>query len=184
MTGKRVVVIGGGDTAMDCLRTSIREGAFSVKCLYRRDEENMPGSKKEYKNAKEEGAEFVFNASPKRVLVDEKGRVKGIEMIKTELTEKDESGRRRVREVPNSEFTVDADVVIFALGFDPVAPSFLTDNGIELNSWGGIVIKENYETTREKVFAGGDCFRGSDLVVTAAYDGREAAKAILEKYFK
>jgi len=184
VAGKRVVVIGGGDTAMDCLRTSIREGALSVKCLYRRDEENMPGSKKEYKNAKEEGAEFVFNASPKRVLVDEKGRVKGIEMIKTELTEKDESGRRRVREVPNSEFTVDADVVIFALGFDPAAPSFLKENGIELNDWGGIVVNDKYETTREGVFAGGDCFRGSDLVVTAAYDGREAAKAILEKYFK
>ncbi|NPA81248.1 MAG: glutamate synthase subunit beta [Epsilonproteobacteria bacterium] len=182
--GKDVVIIGGGDTAMDCIRTSIRENAKSVKCLYRRDEENMPGSKKEYKNALEEGAEFVFNVSPKRIIVDEKGRVKAIEMQRTELGERDESGRRRMRVIEGSEFVVDADVVIFALGFDPAVPSFLKENGIEVNDWGGIVIDENYETSKERVFSGGDCYRGSDLVVTAAYDGREAAKHIVEKYFK
>ncbi len=181
--GKRVVVIGGGDTAMDCIRTSIREKAASVKCLYRRDEENMPGSKKEYKNALEEGAEFIFNASPKRIIVDEKKRVKAIEMQKTKLGEKDESGRRRMMVVEGSEFTVDADIVIFALGFDPLVPKFLEENGIKTNEWGGIVVDESYETSKKRVFSGGDCYRGSDLVVTAAYDGREAAKNIIKKYF-
>ncbi len=182
--GKRVVVIGGGDTAMDCIRTSIREGAQSVKCLYRRDEENMPGSKKEYKNALEEGAEFIFNASPKKIVVDEQRRVKAIQMQKTKLGEKDESGRRRMQIIEGSDFTVDADVVIFALGFDPLVPKFLEENGIKTNEWGGIIVDENYETSKKRVFSGGDCYRGSDLVVTAAFDGREAAKHIIEKYFK
>ncbi len=182
--GKKVVVIGGGDTAMDCIRTSIRENAASVKCLYRRDEENMPGSKKEYKNALEEGAEFIFNASPLKILVNENKEVKAIEMQKTKLTQKDSTGRRRVQIIKNSEFTVDADIVIFALGFDPQNPSFLEENGIKTNSWGGIETNESYQTSNEKVFCGGDCYRGSDLVVTAAYDGKRAAKGIIDKFFK
>ena len=182
--GKRVVVIGGGDTAMDCIRTSIREGALSVKCLYRRDEENMPGSKKEYKNALEEGAEFIFNASPFKILVNEKQEAKAIQMQKTQLTQKDSLGRRSVQIIPNSEFSVDADVIIFALGFDPQTPSFLEENGIKTNEWGGIVTNDEYQTSNEKVFCGGDCYRGSDLVVTAAYDGKEAAKVIIDKFFK
>ena len=178
---KRVVVIGGGDTAMDCVRTSLREGAKSVTCLYRRDARNMPGSKKEYTNAKEEGVEFVFNASPKQVLVNDDGEVVGIEMLKTALGEPDESGRQRLKEIEGSEFRVDADVVVFSLGFNPVPFEFLSANGIETNEWGGIVIDENFETTTKGVYAGGDCRRGADLVVTAVYDGREAAKAIIRQ---
>ncbi|NPA50848.1 MAG: glutamate synthase subunit beta [Epsilonproteobacteria bacterium] len=179
---KNVVVIGGGDTAMDCVRTALREKAKSVKCLYRRDAYNMPGSKKEYLNAKEEGVEFEFYASPKRVIKDENNRVVAIEMIKTRLTEPDESGRRRVEEVKNSEFKVPADIVIFALGFEPQKYPFLSENGIETNKWGEIIVDENFETTKKGVYAGGDCQRGADLVVTAAKDGRDAAKAIVKSF--
>ena len=178
---KKVVVIGGGDTAMDCVRTSLREKARSVECLYRRDADNMPGSKKEYINAREEGVDFEFYASPKAVALDSNGNVIGIDMIKTELGEPDESGRQRVQEVEGTEFRVDADVVIFALGFDTVKFPFLADNGIELDKWNGIMVNDNYETSKEGVYAGGDCHRGADLVVTAALDGREAAKAIVKK---
>ena len=180
--GKRVVVIGGGDTAMDCVRTSLREQASSVKCLYRRDAHNMPGSKKEYINAKEEGVEFEFYCSPKEILKDENGAVIGVEMVKTRLGEPDTSGRQRVEEIPSSEFTVPADVVIFALGFDPVSYPFLSENGIETDKWNGIIVDENYETTKAGVYAGGDCHRGADLVVTAVRDGREAAKAMVKKF--
>jgi len=158
--GKNVVVIGGGDTAMDCIRTSLREKAASVKCLYRRDAINMPGSKKEFKNAREEGAEFIFNASPKEILLNSDGEVIGIEMLKTLLSQKDD----------DSEYRVDADVVIFALGFDQVNPEFLSENGVETNKWGEIIADENQECTKPFIFTGGDCFRGSDLVVTAAED--------------
>ena len=175
-----VVVIGGGDTAMDCVRTAKREGARSVRCLYRRDAYNMPGSQKEYKNAMEEGVDFHFHASPKQVLLDETGRAVGIEMVKTVLGAKDDSGRQRMEEVKGSEFIVNADVIVFALGFDPAVPSFLAENGIETNSWGGIVIDENYQTSTKGVYAGGDCFRGADLVVNAVFDGREAARAIIK----
>ncbi len=179
--GKNVVVIGGGDTAMDCVRTALREKAASVKCLYRRDAHNMPGSRKEYVNAKEEGVEFEFYAAPKEILKNEKGEVTAVEMVKTRLGEPDASGRQRVEEIPGSEFTVSADVVIFALGFDPVVFPFLAENGIETDKWGAIVTDEHYETTKAGVYAGGDCRRGADLVVTAVYDGREAARAIAEK---
>ncbi|MEJ2468113.1 MAG: FAD-dependent oxidoreductase, partial [Campylobacterales bacterium] len=179
-----VVVIGGGDTAMDCLRTAKREGAKNVRCLYRRDAHNMPGSQKEYKNAMEEGVDFQFQASPKQILLDENGRAVGVEMIKTVLGAKDESGRQRMEEVKGSEFTVNADVIILALGFDPSVPSFLAENGIETNAWGGIVIDENHQTSTAGIYAGGDCFRGADLVVNAVYDGREAARAIAKSLLK
>jgi len=179
-----VVVIGGGDTAMDCVRTAKREGARSVKCLYRRDAYNMPGSQKEYKNAMEEGVDFQFHASPKQVLLDENGRAVGIEMVKTVLGAKDESGRQRMEEVKGSDFTVNADVIIFALGFDPSVPSFLAENGIGTNGWGGIVIDENHETSTAGIYAGGDCYRGADLVVNAVYDGREAARSIVKSLLK
>jgi glutamate synthase (NADPH/NADH) small chain len=179
--GKRVVVIGGGDTAMDCTRTALREQAASVKCLYRRDAHNMPGSRKEYLNAKEEGVEFEFYCAPKEILRDENNAVIGVAMVKTRLGEPDEKGRQRVEEIPGSEFTVPADVVIFALGFDPIPYPFLAENGIETDQWGGILVDENYETTKPGVYAGGDCQRGADLVVTAARDGRDAAKAIVRK---
>lgn len=179
---KNVVVIGGGDTAMDCVRTAKREGAKSVTCLYRRDAHNMPGSQKEYKNAKEEGVDFTFYAAPKQILVNDTNEVVGIEMIKTALGQKDESGRARMEEVKGSEFKVNADVIIMSLGFDPLVPSYLAANGIETNSWGGITLNENFETSTSGVFAGGDCYRGADLVVRAAFDGREAARAIIKSF--
>jgi glutamate synthase (NADPH) small chain len=180
-----VVVVGGGDTAMDCVRTAKREGARSVTCLYRRDELNMPGSKKEFKNAMEEGVDFTFLASPKEIILDEKGNAIAIEYVKTKLGAKDESGRQRMEEVKDSKTRINANVVIMSLGFDPLVPSFLAENGIETNSWGGIIInEETYETTTAGIYAGGDCFRGADLVVTAALDGREAARSIVDSLLK
>ncbi len=179
---KKVVVIGGGDTAMDCVRTSLREKARTVKCLYRRDAKNMPGSKKEYINAKEEGVEFEFFSSPKSLVLNKKGEIKSINMIKTKLTNPDSSGRRKVEEIKGSEYNIKADIVIFALGFDSIEYPFFNENGIEVDKWGGIKVDKNYQTTKTGVYAGGDCHRGADLVVTAVYDGREAAKAIVESF--
>jgi glutamate synthase (NADPH/NADH) small chain len=178
---KNVVVIGGGDTAMDCIRTSLREGAMSVKCLYRRDETNMPGSKKEFKNAKEEGADFVFNVSPKDIVLDDSGNVIGITMQKTKLSEADKSGRQRVEIIEGSDYCIDTDIVIMALGFNNTKPKYISKNGIESGKWGEIIANQNQETSKEFVYAGGDCFRGSDLVVTAAQDGKIAAEAIVKK---
>jgi len=181
VSGKNVVVIGGGDTAMDCIRVSLREGAKSVKCLYRRDMINMPGSKKEFKNAKEEGCEFVYNVSPKEVLLNSNDEVIGIQMHKTSLSKRDDLGRQSVEIIANSEYREDADIIIFALGFDQVNPNFLSENGIETNKWGEILANENQECSKQFIFTGGDCFRGSDLVVTAAEDGKIAAKEISRK---
>lgn len=182
---KNVVVIGGGDTAMDCLRTAKREGAKSVTCLYRRDAHNMPGSQKEYKNAMEEGVDFTFFVSPKEIILNDKGNAVAVEVIKTSLGAKDESGRQKMEEVKGSEYRVNADVIIMSLGFDPEVPSFLAENGIDTNKWGGIIInEETHETTTSGIYAGGDCFRGADLVVTAAYDGREAARSIVKSLLK
>ncbi|RXJ87152.1 glutamate synthase subunit beta [Arcobacter sp. CECT 8985] len=176
---KNVVVIGGGDTAMDCVRTSVREKAKSVKCLYRRDEANMPGSKKEVVNAKEEGVEYIFNVSPKSVKV-ENGKAVAIELQKTTLSDPDESGRQKVQIIEGSEYFEEADVIIMALGFSPEAPAFLNHMNIETNSWGGIVIDDNFKTSNDKYYAGGDCRRGAHLAVTAAADGRDAAKEIIK----
>mgnify|MGYP003605674091 FL=1 len=176
---KRVVVIGGGDTAMDCVRTSVREGAETVKCLYRRDEANMPGSKKEVVNAKEEGVEFVFNVSPKSIKTSN-GLATGVELLETMMSEPDASGRQKVVIKDGSEFVEEADVVILALGFSPEVPAFLKELNVETNSWGGVVIDSSYKTSNKKVYAGGDCRRGAHLAVTAAVDGREAAKAIVK----
>lgn len=180
-----VVVIGGGDTAMDCLRTAKREGAKSVTCLYRRDAHNMPGSQKEYKNAMEEGVDFTFFVSPKEIILNDKGSAIAVEVIKTTLGAKDDSGRQKMEEIRGSEFRVNADVVIMSLGFDPEIPSFLAENGIETNKWGGIIINEDtHETKTAGIYAGGDCYRGADLVVSAAYDGREAARSIVKSLIK
>jgi glutamate synthase (NADPH/NADH) small chain len=178
VSDKSVVVIGGGDTAMDCVRTSVREGAKSVKCLYRRDEANMPGSKKEVVNSKEEGVEFLFNVSPKSI-VAQNGVATGVELLRTQMSEADESGRQRVSIIDGSEFVEEADIVIYALGFDQEVPAFLSGANIELDKWNGIKVNENYQTSNSKVFAGGDGVRGADLAVTAAADGREAAKCII-----
>lgn len=182
---KNVVVVGGGDTAMDCLRTAKREGAKSVTCLYRRDAHNMPGSQKEYKNAMEEGVDFTFFVSPKEIILNDKGSAVAVEVIKTTLGAKDESGRQKMEEIKGSEYRVNADIVIMSLGFDPEVPSFLAENGIGTNKWGGIIInEETHETTTAGIYAGGDCYRGADLVVTAAYDGREAARSIVKSLLK
>jgi len=175
---KNVVVIGGGDTAMDCVRTSVREKAKSVKCLYRRDEANMPGSKKEVVNAKEEGVEYVFNVSPKSIVVED-GKASGVELLTTSMSDPDASGRQKVVINDGSEYVEEADVVIMALGFSPEVPSFLKDLNVDTNSWGGIETS-SYQTSNAKVYAGGDCQRGAHLAVTAAADGREAAKTIVK----
>ena len=178
--GKNVVVIGGGDTAMDCLRTSLREGAKSVKCLYRRDKYNMPGSKKEFKNSREEGAIFTYNVSPKEIVINSNNEVIAIEMQKTMLSVKDAAGRASVEVIKGSEFRVEADIIIFALGFTASSPDFLAENGIEVNKYGNIEVDKNHETSKSGVYAGGDCKRGSDLVVTAAAEGKSAAEAIIK----
>ncbi len=181
---KNVVVVGGGDTAMDCVRTSLREGAQSVKCLYRRDAQNMPGSTKEYINAKEEGVNFEFYVSPKSLISNEHGDIVAVEMIKTKLGDPDASGRQSVEEISGSEYRVAADVIIFALGFDTVNYPFYASNGIETDKRGGIVIDQNYQTTKPGVYAGGDCHRGASLVVTAVLEGRDAAKAMVKSFIE
>jgi glutamate synthase (NADPH/NADH) small chain len=173
---KNILVVGGGDTAMDCLRTSVREGAKSVKCLYRRDEANMPGSKKEVINSKEEGVEFIFNVSP--VSIDDKG----ITLIKTEMTEADSSGRQSVKIVEGSEYHEVADIIIFALGFEQEVPAFLNDSSIELDKWNGINTNDKHQTSNAKIFAGGDSVRGANLAVRAAADGKNAAQMIVESF--
>lgn len=176
--GKRVAVLGGGDTAMDCLRTSIRSGASEAICLYRRDLDNMPGSRKEYKNATEEGARFQFLTNPVKILGDASGKVTGVRCVRMELGEPDAGGRRRPEPVPGSEFTVPAEIVLVAYGFDPVPLPPTATNEIEVNKWGGVILDENGMTTRPGVFAGGDAFRGPSLVSQAAHDGRRAAEGI------
>jgi glutamate synthase (NADPH) small chain len=177
---KKVVVIGGGDTAMDCVRTSVREGAETVKCLYRRDEANMPGSKKEVVNAKEEGVEFVFNVSPKSIKVENNIAV-AVELLETSMSEPDSSGRQKVVINEGSEYLEEADIIILALGFSPEVPSFLKDLNVETNSWGGIEINSKFQTSNKKVYAGGDCQRGAHLAVTAAADGRDAARIMIKE---
>jgi glutamate synthase (NADPH/NADH) small chain len=181
--GKRVVVIGGGDTAMDCVRTAIREGAQSVTCLYRRDALNMPGSSKEYHNAVEEGVTFLFQAAPQRLVVDEHGTLVGVDAIRTLLGAADAGGRQRVEELPGTEHCVPADVVIMALGFDVAGLPWLADAGIGLGRWGEVLVEPAVggRTSHPQVYAGGDCQRGADLAVTAAADGRRAALAIIDQ---
>ncbi|MCP4057500.1 MAG: FAD-dependent oxidoreductase [Pseudoalteromonas sp.] len=183
LKGKKVVVLGGGDTAMDCNRTAIRQGAESVICAYRRDEENMPGSIREVANAKEEGVEFLFNRQPVEIVGDDKG-VTGIKVVETELGEPDENGRRRPVVIEGSEQILPADAVVVAFGFQPSPAPWFEEFGIQLNSWKGVIAEEQqaykFQTTNEKVFAGGDMVRGSDLVVTAIWEGRQAAEGILD----
>lgn len=180
--GKRVVVLGGGDTAMDCVRTSVRQGATSVSCVYRRDEANMPGSRREVKNAREEGVEFLFNRQPIEIVGD--GKVEGIKVVETRLGEPDEKGRQRPESIAGSEAILDTDIVILAFGFKPSPADWLADFDVKLNDWGGVVAPEHqefaFQTTNPKIFAGGDMVRGSDLVVTAIWEGRQAAEGILD----
>jgi len=179
---KKVVVLGGGDTAMDCNRTAIRQGAKSVTCLYRRDEKNMPGSRREVKNAKEEGVIFNFNIQPIDILGNKK--VEGIKTVQTMLGEADHNGRRIPIPVPDSEKIYDADVVIVAFGFRASPAEWFDDFNIKTKKDGLVVAEENqefkFQTTNKKVFSGGDMVRGSDLVVTAIWEGREAGKSIIK----
>ena len=179
---KHVVVLGGGDTAMDCVRTAIRLEAASVKCAYRRDEDNMPGSRREVKNAREEGVEFLFNRQPVEIVGNE--AAEGVRLVETRLGTADARGRRRPEAVPGSEEVIAADVVVIAFGFRPNPPDWLLAAGVETHDDGRLRVGESgqlpYQTSNSKFFAGGDMVRGADLVVTAVFEGREAAKAMLE----
>ena len=176
--GKDIVVIGGGDTAMDCVRTSVRQKAKSVKCLYRRDKENMPGSAREVFNAEEEGVEFVWLSSPKEFKGTNKIEKLIIDQI--QLGEPDDSGRRKPEIKKGSEFEIKADMVIKALGFDPEDLPYLFEaKELQVTKWG--TLKTNFdtmETNLEGVFAAGDIVRGASLVVWAIKDGRDAAIAM------
>jgi glutamate synthase (NADPH/NADH) small chain len=182
VTGKNIVVLGGGDTAMDSVRTARRMGAARVVCAYRRDEENMPGSRREVKAAKEEGIEFLWLTNPIRFIGDETGSVKKIECNRMELGAPDASGRRSPIPVPNSNFELEADMVIIAFGFDP-SPVPMTDSRLKLTKWGSYDVDDNKMTSWPGVFAGGDGVRGADLLVTALKDGRDAAEGI-DRYLK
>ena len=181
--GKDVVVIGGGDTAMDCVRTSVRQKAKSVKCLYRRDKNNMPGSAREVLNAEEEGVEFVWLSSPKEFIG--KNKVEKLLVSKIELGEPDESGRRRPEVKDGSDFEIKADMVIKALGFDPEdLPKLFGSKDLFVTKWGTIKSDFNtMETNLKGVFAAGDIVRGASLVVWAIKDGRDAASSI-KKYLE
>lgn len=182
MAGKRVVVLGGGDTSMDCVRTAIRQGAASVTCSYRRDEENMPGSRRDYRNAKEEGVKFLFNRQPVEIVGH--GRVEGVRVVETRLGAPGPRGRRVAEPIPGTETVIPADAVIVAFGFEPSPPAWFEAHGIRLHPNGRVRVSAHprrpFQTTHEKVFAGGDMVRGSDLVVTAVFEGREAARGILD----
>ncbi|MCL4180923.1 MAG: NAD(P)-dependent oxidoreductase [Verrucomicrobia bacterium] len=179
VAGKRVVVLGGGDTAMDCLRTAVRCGARETLCVYRRDFDNMPGSRKEYQNALDEGARFMFLTNPVALLGNAAGEVQEVRCQRMELGEPDSGGRRKPRPVPNSEFTLPADLVLVAYGFDPVRfPGSSDLSQIKVNSWGAVVVDDNQMTSVPGVFAGGDLVRGPSLAVHAVRDARKAAAAI------
>jgi len=177
--GKRVVVIGGGDTAMDCVRTAVRQGATSVKCLYRRDRANMPGSQREVENAEEEGVEFVWLSAPKGFTGDDAAT--GVRVAKMRLGAPDASGRQSPEEIEGADYTEDADLVIKALGFEPEdLPKLWDTPGLEVTRWGTVKADfESKETSLEGVFAVGDIVRGASLVVWAIRDGRDAAEAIV-----
>ncbi|MBU2924094.1 FAD-dependent oxidoreductase [Colwellia sp. 4_MG-2023] len=181
---KKVVVLGGGDTAMDCVRTSIRQGATEVTCAYRRDEANMPGSPREVQNAKEEGVNFAFNIQPLDIAVDDQGKAIGVKFVKTELGAPDSNGRRNPEPIEGSEFVMEADAVVIAFGFLPSPPQWMIDAGVELDSRGRVLASDNsdfaLQTSKQNVFAGGDMVLGSDLVVTAIDQGRKAALGIMD----
>ena len=182
LKGKNVIVLGGGDTAMDCNRTAIRQGAKSVKCLYRRDEENMPGSKREVQNAKEEGVQFEFNIQP--IDINGADDVQGVKIVKTQLGEPDQNGRRVPIPIPGSEAVYEADAVIIAFGFRASPSNWFNDFEINTHKNGLVIAGEHqefqFQTSNKKIFSGGDMVRGSDLVVTAIWEGREAAKSIIK----
>jgi len=182
MKGKKVVVLGGGDTAMDCNRTAIRQQAAKVTCAYRRDEANMPGSRKEVTNAKEEGVDFLFNRQPVAIVGD--GKVEGIKVVSTKMGEPDENGRRRAEVVEGSEEIIPVDAVLVAFGFRPSPASWFEAQNVNIDDSGRVIAPEKgefpFQTSNPNIFAGGDMVRGSDLVVTAIAEGRDAAEGILD----
>ena len=182
LEGKRVVVLGGGDTGMDCIRTALRQGAESVTCTYRRDEHNMPGSRRDYKNSKEEGAEFFFNRQPIEIVAKD-GKVAGVKVVETRLGAPGPRGRRVAEVIPGTEQVIPADAVLVAFGFNPSPAEWFGQHDVAVQGNGRVRVSAAkttpFQTTNPKVFAGGDMVRGSDLVVTAVFEGREAAKGIL-----
>jgi glutamate synthase (NADPH/NADH) small chain len=181
---KKVVVLGGGDTAMDCVRTSIRHEATTVTCAYRRDEANMPGSPREVQNAKEEGVNFEFNLQPLDIIVNDQGITIGVKFVKTQLGAADTSGRRNPELIAGSEFIMAADAVVIAFGFLPSPPQWMIDAGVKLDSRGHVLAMDSsdfaLQTSKQNIFAGGDMVLGSDLVVTAVDQGQKAAMGILD----
>lgn len=182
--GKRVVVLGGGDTAMDCVRTSIRQQASSVLCAYRRDLQSMPGSRKEVEHAREEGVKFAFHLQPLEIVADASGQVTGVKFARTAWAEGETPA---LTLVPSSEFIMPADAVILAFGYQPSPPAWLAEYGVALKGSGLVVADETstthaMQTTNPKIFAGGDMVLGADLVVTAIAQGRAAAHGIMN-YF-
>jgi len=180
LEGKNVVILGGGDTGMDCNRTAIRQGAESVTCAYRRDEANMPGSRREVANSKEEGIRFLFNRQPVELLGDD--YVTGVKVVETALGKVGSDGRRRPEPIPGTEEVLPADAVVIAFGFRPDPPDWFDDFKVDTLQSGRVRVASlgayPFQTTNPKIFAGGDMVRGSDLVVTAVHEGREAAKGI------
>ncbi len=180
LAGKNVVILGGGDTGMDCNRTAIRQGATSVTCAYRRDEANMPGSRREVANSKEEGIRFLFNRQPIELLGD--NHVTGVKLVETRLGPAGSDGRRRPEPIPGTEEILPADAVVIAFGFRPDPPDWFREFEVDTLDSGRVRVASlgayPFQTTNPKIFAGGDMVRGSDLVVTAVHEGREAAKGI------
>ena len=181
LKGKTVMVLGGGDTAMDCNRTALRQGAKKVYCAYRRNESNMPGSKREVKNSKEEGVEFLWNMQPIEIIGNDK--VSAVKFVKTKLKKTDIRGREVPVIVPNSEKIIKCDTVILAFGFRPNPQKWFKKNKIKTDEIGRVKVnslKYPHQTDNPKIFSGGDMVRGSDLVVTAVFEGRSAAKGIID----
>lgn len=182
LKGQRVVVLGGGDTAMDCVRTAIRQGAGEVHCLYRRDRENMPGSQREVDNAIEEGVQFRFNVQALEI-VQKQGKASAVRVVETRLGLPDESGRQRPEAIEGSETNIEADAVIVAYGFQASPENWFESFEIQTDDWGLVKAEANeelaFQTSNPKVFAAGDMVRGADLVVTAVADARKAAEGIV-----
>ncbi|MFK7855785.1 MAG: FAD-dependent oxidoreductase [Granulosicoccus sp.] len=184
LDNKRVVVLGGGDTAMDCNRTAIRQGARSVTCAYRRNEKNMPGSRREVKNAKEEGVNFLWNRQPIEIVGNDQGQVTGVKVVTTKMGKADDRGRRMPEAIADTEEIIPADAVLIAFGFRPNPPEWLGQFDIATDDSGRVIASENaefmHQTTNPQIFSGGDMVRGSDLVVTAVFEGRNAATGIVK----
>jgi glutamate synthase (NADPH/NADH) small chain len=179
VAGRRVVVLGAGDTAMDCLRTAIRRGARETICVYRRDQANLPGSRREFENTVEEGARFIWLATPAEVLGDAEGKVRGVRCLRTQLGGPDVTGRRKPTPLPGTEFDVAADVILVAFGFEPMPfPAGSDLSQIAINDQGMVIVDARQMTNLPGVFAGGDLVRGPSLVVHAVRDARKAALEI------